>query len=151
MNHQINKLKVTHTKLSDVFYLHEISQKTKLIEILLIVGSLIVAFKTPEALYSKYIGLKDTAVTMIFIFFALFSIMYYILIQKELNENTKKIINIISFFVAVSFSAIPSSILAISMVKNISSFSMALLSYFLVVVVYLGFLTTVIWAALKVK
>ncbi len=151
MKNQIDKLKVTHTKLSDIFYLHEISQKTKLIEILLIVGSLIVAFKTPEALYSKYIGLKDTAVTMIFIFFALFSITYYILIQKELNENSKRIINIASFFVAVSFSAIPSSILAISMVKNMSSFSMALLSYFLVVVVYMGFFSTVIWAALRVK
>ncbi len=151
MNNQIDQLKVTHTKLSDVFYLHEIGQKTKLIEILLIVGSLIVAFKTPEALYSKYIGLKDTAVTMIFIFFALFSITYYILIQKEINETTKKIINLTSFFVAVSFSAIPSSMLAISMVKNILSFSTALLSYFVVVLVYLGFFTTVIWAALKVK
>jgi cytochrome bd-type quinol oxidase subunit 2 len=151
MKQQINQLKVTHTKLSDVFYLNEISQKTKLIEILLIVGSLIVAFKTPEVLASKYIGLKDTAVTMIFIFFALFSITYYILIQKEINETTKKIINLTSFLVAVSFSAIPSSMLAISMVKNISSFSMALISYFLVVVVYLGFFTTVIWAALKVK
>ncbi len=151
MKHQIEKLKVSHTKLSEVFYLHEISQKTKLIEILLIVGSLIVAFKTPEALYSKYIGLKDTAVTMIFIFFALFSITYYILVQKEVNETTKRIINIASFFVAVSFSAIPSSILAISMVKNMSSFSMALLSYFLVVGVYLGLFSTVIWAALRVK
>lgn len=151
MKHQIDKLKVTHSKLSDVFYLHEISQKTKLIEILLIVGSLIVAFKTPEALYSKYIGIKDTAVTMIFIFFALFSIAYYILIQKEVNENTKRIINTTSFFVAVSFSAIPSSILAISMVKNISSFSTALVSYFLVVIVYLGLFTTIIWAALRVK
>ncbi|MDD5474841.1 MAG: hypothetical protein PHU34_11965 [Candidatus Methanoperedens sp.] len=151
MKNQIDKLKVSHTKLSEVFYLHEISQKTKLIEILLIVGSLIVAFKTPEALYSKYIGLKDTAVTMIFIFFALFSITYYILVQKELNESSKRIINIASFFVAVSFSAIPSSILAISMVKSISSFSMALLSYFLVVFVYLGFFSTVIWAALRVK
>ncbi len=151
MKKQIDKLKVSHSKLSEVFYLHEISQKTKLIEILLIVGSLIVAFKTPEALYSKYIGMKDTAVTMIFIFFALFSIAYYILIQKEVNENTKRIINIASFFVAVSFSAIPSSILAISMVKNMSSFSMALLSYFLVVIVYLGLFSTVIWAALRVK
>ncbi|MFZ2412040.1 MAG: hypothetical protein WAW23_10750 [Candidatus Methanoperedens sp.] len=95
--------------------------------------------------------MKDTAVTMIFIFFALFSITYYILVQKEVNENTKKIINIASFFVAVSFSAIPSSILAISMVKSISSFSTALLSYFLVVVVYMGFFSTVIWAALRVK
>ncbi len=151
MKKQIDKLKVSHTKLSEVFYLHEISQKTKLIEILLIVGSLIVAFKTPEALYSKYIGIKDTAVTMIFIFFALFSIAYYILIQKEVNENTKRIINTTSFFVAVSFSAIPSSILAISMVKNISSFSTALVSYFLVVIVYLGLFTTIIWAALRVK
>lgn len=151
MERQIKKLKVTHTELSEVFYLNDIAQKTKLIEILLIVGSLIVAFKNPESLYSKYIGMKDTAVTMIFIFFALFSITYYILVQNEVNEKTKKIINITSFFVAVSFSAIPSSILAISMVKNISSFSTALLSYFLVVVVYLAFFSTVIWAALRVK
>lgn len=151
MEHNLNKLKVTHTKLSDIFYLDDINKKTKLIEILLIVGSLIVAFKTQESLYSKYIGLKDTAVTMIFIFFALFSITYYILIQKEITENTKKIINIASFFVAFSFSAIPSSILAISMVKNILSFSVALFSYFVVVVVYLGFFTTIIWSALKVK
>lgn len=151
MERQIKQLKVTHTKLSEIFYLNDIAQKTKLIEILLIVGSLIVAFKTPEALYSKYIGIKDTAVTMIFIFFALFSIAYYILVQKEVNENTKGIINTTSFFVAVSFSAIPSSILAISMVKNISSFSTALISYFLVVVVYLGLFTTIIWAALRVK
>lgn len=137
--------------MSEVFYLNDIAQKTKLIEILLIVGSLIVAFKTPESLYSKYIGMKDTAVTMIFIFFALFSITYYILVQKEVNEKTKKIINIASFFVAISFSAIPSSILAISMVKSISSFSAALLSYFLVVVVYMGLFSTVIWAALRVK
>jgi len=65
------------------------SQKTKLIEILLIVGSIVAAFKIPASLI------------WIFMLFVLCSILYYIVIQKE-GENIS-FISIISAFISGSF------------------------------------------------
>ena len=68
----------------------DVSQRTKLIEILLIVGSIVAAFKIP------------TSMIWVFMLFVLFSVLYYILlIQKE--KDFSSLLSFISAFVSASF------------------------------------------------
>ena len=73
-------------------------EKLKLIEILLIVGSIITAFKAQQ----------DNIAT-IFMLFLMGSIIYYIYIQSatlQSNNDCNHFINLIPLFIAASFSTI---------------------------------------------
>ena len=116
----------------------EKKQKTKLIELLLLVGSILVAFKSqPEAL------------GWIFMFFIFSSIVYYIFIQKDdFKPNIRN--NLIPLMIAVTFSTILNANLFLSLGKSVVSLSLTFITFLYVVLyaVYYLFLSFVIWAAL---
>jgi hypothetical protein len=86
----------------------DISQRTKLIEILLIVGSIVAAFKIP------------TKMLWLFMLFVLLSILYYILIQKE--KDFSKLLDVTSIFVSASFVGIVIYNFAISLISMLEDF-----------------------------
>ena len=109
-------------------------QKTKLIELLLLVGSILVALKS-----------QPDTLSWIFMLFIFFSIVYYIIIQKDtLKSNISN--TIVPLIIAVSFSTILNVNLFISLSKSVVSLSPTLMT-FLYAFYYL-FLSFVIWAAL---
>lgn len=126
--------------------------KTKLIELILIVGSIVVAFKTPDNLTSGYMGIKGSYITLFFMIFVLFSIQYFILTQKEIKEDSKKIksINDSSFIVAVSFSVIIAILLAMSSIKDIKDPLIEVCSFLILFFGYSLSSTFFIWAALRI-
>ena len=81
----------------------DIDQRTKLIEILLIVGSIIVAFKIP------------TSMIWLFMFFVLFSIVYYIL---NLQEEKGPIMGTLSVAISASFVGIIIYNFAVSLIST---------------------------------
>lgn len=150
-----NKLPInkdTFNNMKSFFNLDCTEHKTRLIELLLIVGSLVVAFKTPDDLTSGSIAIKGSLITMFFMIFVIFSILYFILIQKEIKEDSKKIkpINYSSFIVAVSFSTIMANLLALSAIKDITIPLLEVGSYLIIFIVYCLSLTFFIWAALRI-
>jgi len=98
-----------------LFYLEDHRDKIKLIELLLIIGSLIAAFKI-----SGSFGL-------VFILFVFFSIPYFIMIQKEeckekISKDYKLLVNVFSVIIAATFSAILSTLLALSAVNEFTRY-----------------------------
>ena len=132
------------TKIDRFFYLEDYQDKIKIIEILLIIGSLMAAFNF----------LSDF--TIIFIMFIISSIPYFIMIQKEKNQENiskdyKQFVNVLSFITAISFSSLLSVILAINAVINLNDNIIKMGSYVALYIIYTIFLTLIIWTALKVK
>ena len=89
----------------------EKKQKIKLIELLLLVGSILVAFKS-----------QPDALGWVFMFFIFFSIVYYIFIQKDIFKPNI-IANLIPIMIAVTFSTILNVNLFVSFGKEIISLS----------------------------
>ncbi|MCZ7358379.1 MAG: hypothetical protein O8C66_01555 [Candidatus Methanoperedens sp.] len=137
-------------KFLDNLYLERESRK-RLIELILIVGSILIALKTPETLNGNIIHLKDNNITTLFMIVIFFSVLYFILIQKEVNENQNKIVSVIGFVIAIFFSAIMASFLAISVAKDFLTASSAATSYLFVFFPYWLIFTFVIWVALREK
>ena len=124
----------------------DISQRTKLIEILLIVGSIVAAFKIP------------TSMIWLFMLFVLFSILYYILlIQKE--KDFSSLLSLISAFVSASFVGIVIYNFAISLISTylkdfVITFGFALGVVFgvvlgVLIIIYYIFFTFIIYKALR--
>lgn len=147
------RIKDAFNYLRDNLNLTKTEDKKGLIELLLIVGSLVVAFKTPEDLISNNIAIKGSTITLFFMIFALFSILYFIFIQSENIKVEKKIkpINWISFIIAISFSIIMAILLAMSTIKDIIDPLIQSVSYLLVFFAYWLPFTFIIWAALRIK
>ena len=99
----------------------------KLIEILLIVGSILVALKLPDSMI------------WIFMLFVLMAIFYYITIKKDSKPN-----RLIPFFVSCTFSGIVTTILFLNM--NIPIFF--LYPKIILFTIYYVFFTIIIWIAL---
>ena len=94
------------------------SQRTKLIEILLIVGSIVAAFKMP------------TKMIWLFMLFFLCSILYYIIIQKETGDTTPTpFLAVISIVISASFVGIIVFNFALSLFEALSGFSLVTVSY----------------------
>ncbi len=109
------------------------AQKIKLIEILLIVGSLIAAFKLP------------TNMVWVFMLFAICSIIYYIFIQTPIRKHS--IMMPLSACVSFTFVAIVTSHLIVSLIES-SPQEYALLNIIIGISYYavLGPLLTIILA-----
>lgn len=123
----------------DKFYLEKPEDKKKLIEILLIIGTLVAAFKIEDYLLIP------------FTIFVIFSIPYFIMIQKELNDGDKRFVNFISKIIAFTFSFPLSTFLAINLVGYLNDIAMKVGSFIVIFSIYVTFSTLVIWFALKVK
>ena len=108
-----------------------IDQRTKLIEILLIVGSIIVAFKIP------------TSMIWLFMFFVLFSIVYYIL---NLQEEKGPIMGTLSVAISAFFVGIISYNLGISLITGNPEYA---LIYEVLTIIYYFLFTFIIYKALK--
>jgi len=124
---------------SDKFYLEKPEDKKKLIEILLIIGTLVAAFKIEDYLLIP------------FTIFIIFSIPYFIMIQKELNEGDKRFVNFISGIIAFTFSFPLSTFLALNLAGYLHDNAMKVSSFILIFSIYMMFSTLVIWFALKVE
>ena len=127
----------------ETFFLEKYEQKAKLIELLIIIGALIFAFKIPEE------------INWIFLIFIGFSVPYFIIIQKEEEEDGIKehveLINFLSIIVSVSFSSILAYSMAVAGTNNISILSLKIGSFGVTYIIYGLFFTVVIWSALRVK
>src|SRR3989304_277940 len=86
----------------DLLYLNS-EQKKGLIEIILIVGSILIALKTPDTLQGEVISLNDSRMTVLFLLVLLLSILYFILIQKELEKNMKMFVSSVGLFISIIF------------------------------------------------
>ncbi|NOR46887.1 MAG: hypothetical protein GQ533_02400 [Methanosarcinaceae archaeon] len=127
-----------------LFYLENRQDKIKLIELLLITGTLISAFKTS--------GIFD----VIFIFFIIVAIPYFIIVKKEkyegkISTDDKRLVNVFSISVAATYSAILSAILALNVVNDLNDIVMKVGSFIVIYISYGVILTLIIWTALKVK
>lgn len=115
-------------------------QKTRFIELLLLVSSLLVAFK-PSAKLSIF-----------FILIVLCSILYYIIVQKDIGWHWIEK-SLIPWIISFCFSIIISSILVtISIVENpILSIQEAVgyIILYSIFITYVTGLTLIIWSALK--
>jgi len=110
------------------------SQRTKLIEILLIVGSIVAAFKMP------------TKMIWLFMLFFLCSILYYIIIQKETGDTTPTpFLAVISIVISASFVGIIVFNFALSLFEALSGFSLVIVA--LTIIYYIVF-TIIIYKAL---
>ena len=113
------------------------SQRTKLIEILLIVGSIVAAFKMP------------TKMIWLFMLFSLCSILYYIIIQKETGDTTPTpFLAVISIVISASFVGIIVFNFALSLFEALSGFSLVIVA--LTIIYYIVF-TIIIYKALMGK
>ena len=113
------------------------SQRTKLIEILLIVGSIVAAFKMP------------TKMIWLFMLFFLCSILYYIIIQKETGDTTPPpFLAVISIVISASFVGIIVFNFALSLFEALSGFSLVIVA--LTIIYYIVF-TIIIYKALMGK
>ncbi|CAG0994714.1 hypothetical protein METP2_02840 [Methanosarcinales archaeon] len=146
-------IKDTFNNLRDKLNLNNTEQKTGLIELLLIVGSLVVAFKTADDLKGNSLVIKSSIITLLFMIFALFSILYFIFIQSENIEVKRKIKPIwsISFIIAISFSVIMAILLAMSAIKDIKDPLIEVVSFLIIVFAYSLPFAFIIWAALRIK
>ena len=126
---------------TETFYLEKYEQKAKLIELLIIIGALIFAFKIPEE------------INWIFLIFIGFSVPYFIIIQKEKDKIKEYmiLINFLSVIVSVSFSSILAYSMAVAGTNNISILSLKIGSFGVTYIIYGLFFTITIWSALKVK
>ena len=127
-----------------LFYLENRQDKIKLIELLLITGTLISAFKTS--------GIFD----VIFIFFIIVAIPYFIIVKKEkyegkISTDDKRLVNVFSISVAATYSAILSAILALNVVNDLNDIVMKVGSFIVIYISYGVILTLIIWTELKVK
>ena len=146
-------IKDNYYNLRDNLNLTETEDKKGLIELLLIVGSLVVAFNTTEDLTGNHVVMNGSIITLFFMFFALSSICYFIFIQSEYIKVEKKIIDInwIAYAVAIFFSAIMAIILAMSTIKFIEKPLMESGFFLLVFFAYWLLFTFLISAALRIK
>ena len=138
---KINNIKY---KIDRYFYLEAYQDKTKTIEILLIVGSLMAVFNFPGNF------------KIVYIIFIISSIPYFIMIQKvksqeNISKDYKHYVNLFSFITAISFSALLSVILSINAVNNLSDNIIKMVLFIVIYIIYTIFLTLIIWTALKVK
>lgn len=127
-----------------LFYFENRQDKIKLIELLLITGTLISAFKTS--------GIFD----VIFIFFIIVAIPYFIIVKKEkyegkISTDDKRLVNVFSISVAATYSAILSALLALNVVNDLNDIVMKVGSFIVIYISYGVILTLIIWTALKVK
>ncbi|MCZ7381870.1 MAG: hypothetical protein O8C64_09955 [Candidatus Methanoperedens sp.] len=137
-------------RFKDFLYLEREDRK-RLIELILLVGSILVALKTPQTLTGQIIFLNDNKITEIFMLFILLSIYYFILIQKEVKEKNKIWVTFIGVLISAIFSAIMAGFLAISVAKEYPTPSSALSSYFIVFFAYWLSFTIIIGVALREK
>lgn len=134
----------------DVLYLEREDRK-RLIEVILIVGSILIALKTPETISGDFIRLKDNNITELFMLFLLLSVLYFILIQKDdSNKFGKKFVSFVGFVIAMIFSAIMASFLAISIAKDYIP-STAGAVYYLIFTPYWLIFTIIFGVALREK
>jgi len=112
----------------------DIKEKSKLIEILLIVGALLVALQLPKILI------------WIFMLFVIFAIVYFISIQHHHKESI--ILNIIAFFTSLCFSGIVAYLLAFSV--GMASENRYGIFPQIVALVYILTLTAILTNALKI-
>lgn len=127
-----------------LFYLENRQDKIKLIELLLITGTLISAFKTS--------GIFD----VIFILFIIVAIPYFIIVKKEeyeekISTDDKRLVNVFSISIAATYSAILSALLALNSVIDLNDSVMKVGSFIVIYISYGVILTLIIWTALKVK
>lgn len=118
--------------------------KTKTIEILLIVASLMAVFNF------------QSNFKIVYIFFIISSIPYFIMIQKgksqeNISKDYKQYVNLFSWITAISFSSLLSVILTINAVNNLNDDIIKMVSFIVIYTSYTIFLTLIIWTALKVK
>lgn len=118
------------------------TQKIQLVQLLLLIGTLLAAFNL----------VKDWV--WMYPFFALFSIIYFIVIQKPIHSKGQKdAISIISFVIATFFSGLLNGNLFISIPKASISSPIIILLYVLAILVlfilYFIFFTFILWFALK--
>jgi len=125
----------------EAFFLEEYEQKAKLIELLIIIGTLIFAFKIPEELNFP------------FLIFLSFSILYFIVIQKKEDAIQEYVtqINVLAVIVSASFSGILAYSMGVAGTNNISILSLKIGSFVVMYVVYSLFFTAIIWSALSAK
>lgn len=132
-------------------------KKEKLIELILIIGSILISLKIPE---TKFITFDGNIITKGFMFVIFFSIVYFILIQQEpkkINPKSKLgfkiLIDFIGLSISIFFSIILASILVYSNVVDVST-SLTLIQrvdYFILFLLYLICSTFVLFGALKEK
>ena len=127
-----------------LFYLENHQDKIKLIELLLITGTLISAFKIS--------GIFD----YFFIFFIIVSIPYFIMVQRmergvKISTDDMRLVNVFSISVAATYSAILSALLALNVANDFNDIVMKVGSFILIYISYGIILTLIIWTALKVK
>lgn len=120
----------------------EDNQKLPLIELLLVIGSLLAGFNLEKSWIWMYP------------LFALFSILYFIIIQKPIqNENQKHAILFVSFIIAVFFSGLLTGniFLSIPKAQNLSPCLGWLYAILILLVfwLYFIFLTLILLVALK--
>ena len=138
---KIDKIKY---KIDRYFYLEAYQDKTKTIEILLIVASLMAVFNF------------QSNFKIVYIFFIISSIPYFIMIQKgksqeNISKDYKQYVNLFSWITAISFSSLLSVILTINAVNNLNDDIIKMVSFIVIYTSYTIFLTLIIWTALKVK
>ena len=132
------------SNINRLFYLENCQDKIKLIELLLITGTLISAFKVS--------GIFD----VVFIIFIIVAIPYFIIVKKEEREekistNDKRLVNVFSISIAATYSAILSALLALNVVNDLDDIIMKVVSFILIYISYGVILTLIIWTALKMK
>ena len=132
------------SNINRLFYLENCQDKIKLIELLLITGTLISAFKVS--------GIFD----VVFIIFIIVAIPYFIIVKKEEREekistDDKRLVNVFSISIAATYSAILSALLALNVVNDLDDIIMKVVSFILIYISYGVILTLIIWTALKMK
>ena len=117
------------------------AQKIRLIELLLLIGTLLAAFNL----------VKDWI--WMYLVFALFSIIYFIIIQKpNRSKGQKDAISAISLIVAVFFSGILTGTLFISIPKAILPYFIVWYYVIAIILLFLSYyivFTLILWTALK--
>jgi len=117
-------------------------QRLQLIQLLLLIGALLAAFN----LVKDWIWLYS--------FFALFSIIYFIIIQKPIHsEGQKHSISLVSFIIALFFSGVLTGNIFISIPKALIlspfwAWLYALVTLLFFVLYFITF-TLILWIALK--
>lgn len=137
-------------RFKDLLYLEREDRK-RLIEVILIVGSILTALKTPETLNGNIVSLNENTILMFFMLFIVCSIPYYILIQKEIKEEAKMWVSALAFIISAAFSAIMAMFVAFSVANTFPTLSSAESVYHILSIPYWLVLTVIMWAALYEK
>ncbi len=127
----------------NIFYLEKNEQKLQLIELLLLIGTLYSAFNLEKGWIWLYV------------LFTLVSVLYFITIQKTYHSKTQlKYISLISFLVAILFSALLSGNLFICLPRAELSPSLSLVYAIIILILFIIYyicISMILWIALKKK